>query len=79
MGNLLIPLVLASLIGGVCSGLLAYARNRDHVLWTILGAVLLGVPLIFLLAASGLCPNCKMPIPRRFHKEHLCPYCDKEF
>lgn len=79
MGNLLIPIVLASLCGGILCGMLAYARNRDHVLWAILGAVLLGLPFVFILAVAALCPNCKMPLPRRFYKEHLCPYCGKEF
>jgi biotin transporter BioY len=63
------------LVSGLLIGLLAARKNRNGLLWGIIGGLFLLPGLIVLMFLPFLCPKCHMSLSNKQWRDRTCPSC----
>ena len=71
----LLIFVILWMVFGLTVGFLAKRKNRNALLWGVIGAFYLVPAMLILMFMSYLCPNCHGKLNRKQWKDRRCPTC----
>lgn len=79
MQGYVVPLAVVVFAFAVVTGFLASRKDRDPLLWAVIGGLFPVVGLIILLTMPHICPRCKLPLSKELWTQRTCPFCNSTF
>ena len=69
--------IISWFVCGFIIGIFAARKNRNFVLWGIIGGIFLLPGLLILSTLPVICPKCKRELSEKQWKDKFCPHCKK--
>lgn len=75
MSQLLVQFLIYWAVFGLIIGLWAKWKNRNGILWAILGGPFMVLGILIIIFMPFLCPKCRKKVKRKQWKKNICPDC----